>query len=296
MKRMKQTLIGLSVMLISIYTNPWSASAQFAELVDTGTVLSDIEFKDIQGNEFSLYSVLDEGYTVVIELGLTTCSICWSFSQSGIFNSLYENYGPAGQVTPKKILPMFIECNPSTTDADLRGTGSNTQGDWVTGHDYPIVDLTSSNYRSTLTNFFPSGNLSFTTPAFLIICPDRKVVYTGTGGYGSISESIVMEYMKGRCAAAVGIDDYSNSIDVVNIALYPNPANDLLNIQMESDANRPATLSIINILGQVMQEGGLTLQGGKQVKTIETASFPSGVYFVTIQTDQGKVIRQFIKK
>ena len=35
---------------------------------------------------------------------------------------------------------FYIESDPATTEADLNGTGTNTQGDWVDGTPYPIFD------------------------------------------------------------------------------------------------------------------------------------------------------------
>lgn len=300
MKQTQQFMIALAIALISIFNAASDAVAQVSpsELVDTGTVISDIEFKDIHGNEFSLYSVLDEGYTVAIELGLTTCPICWSFSESGIFDRLYKDYGPEGQVAPKKVFPMLIECNPNTTDADLRGTGNNTRGDWVTGHDYAIIDLNEGNYRPTLENFFKSssGGFLFTTPAFLIICPDRKVIYTGTGN-GSMSESMILKSMAGRCAAAVGIGEVEPAIDGFSMHLYPNPVLDFLNLQLNASRSTRATLTVTDLLGRVIQQEDLMLKGREELNlSVETESLKPGVYFVSILTNQGTFVRQFVKK
>ena len=35
---------------------------------------------------------------------------------------------------------FFVEGDGSTNSADLNGTGSNTQGDWITGTPYPVID------------------------------------------------------------------------------------------------------------------------------------------------------------
>lgn len=91
---------------------------------------------------------------VVVELSLTTCTICWGFHQMNVFNAIYSMYGPNESISPKKVMPIFIECNPGTTRDNLHGRGSNTMGDWVTGVNYPIVGLTHENINSILGNFF----------------------------------------------------------------------------------------------------------------------------------------------
>ena len=66
--------------------------------------------------------------------------------------------------TTDDVVVFYIEADASTTSADLNGTGSNTQGDWVTGVDYYIVDDASLNGPYALSYF----------PTIYTICPNRK--------------------------------------------------------------------------------------------------------------------------
>jgi hypothetical protein len=76
---------------------------------------------------------------------------------------------------------FFIEGDPTTTSADLNGTGTNTQGDWVTGATHPIIDLT------TTASFEITGMTIDYFPEMYVICPNH-VIYKGdvAGAIGTI--------------------------------------------------------------------------------------------------------------
>lgn len=80
-----------------------------------------------------------------------------------------------------------------------------------------------------------------------------------------------------------------NDNQAVGLSVYPNPANDILNIQTRTEQN---SVAIFNILGQqVMAQklGGLN-------SALNVASLKSGVYFATVTTDAGSQQIKFIKR
>lgn len=116
---------------------------------------------DINGVEWNLYSILDEGKSVVLEFSYTTCGPCWTFHNSGTLKDVYEAYGPDGT---DELMVFFIESVEQTGLADLQGETENTQGNWVEGTPFPIIDnhLVSDLYQFPL------------YPSVAYICPDRK--------------------------------------------------------------------------------------------------------------------------
>jgi hypothetical protein len=63
-----------------------------------------------------------------------------------------------------------------TTLADLQGTGTNTQGDWVTGTPYPIMNPgTAPQSGETSFSAFDNAYQIPWYPAFYVICPNKKV-------------------------------------------------------------------------------------------------------------------------
>jgi hypothetical protein len=166
---MKKVLLNLAIIL-----GVYSANAQTA----VGTVVNDFSLTDINGTTHSLFQYLDAGKTVVIDVSATWCGPCWNYHGTGALETFYTQHGPAGA---NDAMVFFIEGDPTTTSADLNGTGANTQGDWVTGATHPIIDLT------TTASFEITGMTIDYFPEMYVICPNH-VIYKGdvAGAIGTI--------------------------------------------------------------------------------------------------------------
>lgn len=276
-----------SLLLGAAVAGPMTSNAT---LLNVGDSVGNITMTDLNGNTFSLYDYLDQGYTVLIDISATWCPPCWAFDQTHVAETLYEHYGPNGTITPKKLIPIFIEGDPSTNNADLHGTGSNTQGDWVTGNDYPIVDAPNYNYISTFLN---PNTTQFGFPTFVLICPNRKVIWTQDGYSPAFNEAFFVSQM-GNCPTPTGISDVSG---FSSLNVYPNPATNLLNVQLSVSTKTQATISVVNVIGQKLLSQQVTFNGGEQTETINTASLPNGMYILSITAADGHSIqRKFMKQ
>ena len=129
-----------------------------AQMAD-GSTAPDFTITDINGNVFNLYSELDQGKTVILDLFATWCSPCWSFTSSGIMGELETNY-------PNEVKCVAIEADPSTPASELYGGGSSV-GDWSSIIDYTLADASSG----SMPNEYNTG----TFPTVYRICPDRSV-------------------------------------------------------------------------------------------------------------------------
>ena len=116
-----------------------------AELPD-GTIAPDFTVTDINGNVHNLYTYLNAGKHVILDFSATWCPPCWSYHNTQALKNLYNTYGPNGS---DEIMVIKIEADLNTAEACLYGNcmgmGGSTQGNWVAGTPYPIVNLTSAN-------------------------------------------------------------------------------------------------------------------------------------------------------
>ncbi len=118
----------------------------------------DFTMTDVNGNSHSLYAdYLDQGKTVFISV-----AAAWSiwdsvWVSSGVMDDFQAQYGNDAVI-------MFIEGDINTPEGDLYGTGNSGTYDFVTGHDYLIMDdptgIMQDDYGIT---FFPF---------VFVICPD----------------------------------------------------------------------------------------------------------------------------
>lgn len=79
------------------------------------------------------------------------------------------------------------------------------------------------------------------------------------------------------------IEEYENKFNI-----YPNPVNDRLVIDTEENVR---TVNIYNILGVAVYSTNNFAQN-----EINVSDLSEGIYFISIETDNGKIVKKFIKK
>lgn len=186
---LRKALSTVALALLSL-----SGTAQ----VKVGDVAPDFNLSDVNGIPQHLYSILDSGYTVILDMGAAWCGPCWDAHESHVFDSLTTHYGKNGTISPGKVKVLFVECEYRNTTAQLygiNGTGNatNTMGNWVAGTNYPIIDNNSLNPSYTYIGI----------PSFTVICRDRFVMHTGAGFDPAVqtAESYWMDIINRQCPA-----------------------------------------------------------------------------------------------
>ena len=71
--------------------------------------------------------------------------------------------------------------------------------------------------------------------------------------------------------------------------VYPNPVNDRLYIETETEVKE---VVVYDVYGRRQQ----TTDNGQQTLSIDVANLSNGVYFVKVVTENGEVVKRFIKK
>ncbi|MEZ5082365.1 MAG: PKD domain-containing protein [Bacteroidales bacterium] len=78
--------------------------------------------------------------------------------------------------------------------------------------------------------------------------------------------------------------------------IYPNPATDFANLDIEVTDNTILIMQIVNQKGMVLFTRSIELNAGRQLIEINTSSFNSGLYFIQlIGPDGNTVSRKFLK-
>lgn len=206
-KHMKKTLRTLALggaLLIGS-----GANAQ----TPVGTLVQNFTLTDILGGSHSLYSYLDAGKTVVIDVSAIWCGPCWSYHNTNALDNFYAAHGPSGDNTA---MVFWIEGDVSTGSSCLYApgacTGGTSQGDWTNGGTvaYPIIDL------ATTASFTGSGLTIPYYPVMYVICPNRTVYASGVAG--SIGTLSSLNSMLGNCDVAVSgtnaaLNSYTGTVE-----------------------------------------------------------------------------------
>ena len=127
----------------------------------------------------------------------------------------------------------------------------------------------------------PEGPLAWPTVAVL----NNKAYIGGGWGFGPSFSSDWYEF---TADTTTGIETQNQTIP--KISLYPNPANNMLNLQLPE--NEKGIVSILEIEGKNL----MTINAETKNLSIDISSLPKGFYIISYQNEQGVANTKFIKE
>lgn len=170
------------------------ATASNAQLAE-GSVFPDFTLTSITGQTINLYTLLNSGKTVFIDISATWCPPCWAYHISGALDTLYKQHGPTGwanvdATTTNDVVVLFVQGEATSHLAELYGdvaagailyAGTEipyaqvTQGNWVANTTYPIIDDTTSTDPIVGTAALDAAWHIAYFPTVYMICRDHLV-------------------------------------------------------------------------------------------------------------------------
>ncbi|MCW3122676.1 MAG: hypothetical protein JWQ38_2168 [Flavipsychrobacter sp.] len=248
-------------------------SGSYAQIPD-GSVAHDFTFTDINGTTQNLYTYLDQGKHVIIDVSATWCNPCWQYHNSHVMDSLYSKHDTPGDNTWKV---FFIEGDNNTTTDQLNGIGT-TQGNWVAGTPFPMMDPSGA----ALNDFLSYYNVT-AYPTLYMICPDRKI-YSDTLNKGNKPSVATWEYVANMCSP-VSVTTIEES---ALLHLYPNPATGCMNIAMQLKTATDVTVTVTDIAGSTANQKTFSnLNSGANSLQYDVSKLRAGMYIATITTGNG---------
>ena len=112
-------------------------------------------------------------------------------------------------------------------------------------------------------------------------------------GFGSATGNFSLEY---DCENPIPRPQGGNNPIIADgrISLFPNPAQDEINVKLGAFIGDDATLLIHNSLGQLMMERRID-QIELPVERLKTSQLQSGLYFLTVYVEgKGKFTEKFM--
>ena len=88
----------------------------------------------------------------------------------------------------------------------------------------------------------------------------------------------------------------NNSSIINSLELYPNPASQNLNINIQSKQNANAQLRIFDVSGKEMFINDIKITKGETLQKIDVSKFAKGIYVIQLTDADGSVIGKFVVK
>lgn len=214
------------IFIILSLTIGFNSAAQLTN----GSQAPDFTLTDIDGTTHTLSTYLSQGKTVVLEFFACHCPSCWAFHNTNRLNNLLATYGPSGS-SSQDIVVLAIEYDPNNGTNEFNGVSGNTQGDWVTGTNFPLINPEGTD-RSILTDY--SVNYY---PMLYLICPNGETELLST------STPIADIKTKSDNCTPLNVEELSYDLVIANNLIK---INDHKNVEIE----------LFNLQGELIKVSG----------------------------------------
>ncbi len=256
---MKQLLV------LSLFLPGLGASAQ----LPNGSTAPDFTLTDYYGSTHNLYSYLDAGKTVFVEIFAAHCPSCWAYHQTHRLKNIYEAYGPDAT---DELMVLALEYDQWNDSNAFTGNHEPwvTQGNWLEGTPYPIFNVEDPD-RGVFTDY----NVTF-YPVIYKICPDGIVEGVST----SQTEAQLYQLVQ-ACQAALSVNELAELGDI-----RFDPITRSLFIERYAGVQ---SLEVFDMQGRTVQRVGALTSS-----TVQVAGLPTGVYLFRLRTEKGPVVKRFL--
>jgi hypothetical protein len=85
------------------------------------------------------------------------------------------------------------------------------------------------------------------------------------------------------------------SANKIELRLFPNPAQDILNVKFQSENTAAAELKVCDILGRTLYTEKITMATGLNHFTLNLADFENGLLLICLTTRNGSVSKKMVK-
>lgn len=93
------------------------------------------------------------------------------------------------------------------------------------------------------------------------------------------------------CNKKIYTEVNNNSAELQDIKIFPNPAKDYINVQLNGQQNKNIKLKVYDLLGNCLKSFAYNSNYSRQC-TIDIKGFPQGLYYLSVETENNKTTRK----
>ena len=202
------------------------------------------------------------------------------------------------EVVDTAILP--VRPSVMAVDADSIGQTTATLSATINNPDNLLVSAAGFEWRDISDSAFTQVDCSISNNAFITELANLTanmtyayrafITYFGITDYSE--EAVFATLPNDNDTVGAHVDEYLLSC----IKLYPNPANEYIDVQCTMNDVQLESVEVIDVYGKVVH----AIVGANNHSPLQTrinvSGLAGGIYFVRLTTDKGVVIKKFVKK
>ncbi len=126
------------------------------------------------------------------------------------------------------------------------------------------------------------------------------IPYVPTGG-GSFTLCAFSNFVDINAANDTSCVNFSSTVSVEEqlvkfFSLFPNPSNGILQLDFETNGVQSYRISILEMNGKVVQIINIGSTSGPVQRSINIENLADGIYMLRLESEEGQLIRKFVKK
>ncbi|WP_170110183.1 T9SS type A sorting domain-containing protein [Flavilitoribacter nigricans] len=93
----------------------------------------------------------------------------------------------------------------------------------------------------------------------------------------------------------IGADPMATEMLNNNLTVYPNPANDQLNLRFKLDSDQEISIQIADSNGRIFRTNRIEAQQGWNIREIDLSDLTNGMYVIILKDENGVLTKRFVK-
>lgn len=218
-------------------------------------------------------------------------SYSWS-ATGGTFSPSPQAISPSIQFSTPGIYVVTLTSNNGTVSVFNKTITVTSPTLYLSSLSQTICQGSSATFNATGVDTYTWQPGNVVNPA-VSFTPTASQTYTceGTEINGCRTSSVVQVVVE----PCVGIE--AHEANILSLVVYPNPAQESLNLQVSSSSSSQLNIEITDAVGRMVHSSRLNTISGTQVFPVNIVTFDNGIYFIKVQTQNGVTsTAKFVKR